>query len=264
MRTKRERISWLSNVASFPAGIDRCIMILRGLRLPEMANELNRQKEDPNSGLKNFEERLGMMIDAEYDARFGRKLSKYISSASLKFPDAVIDNSIYDTERKLDTETISALASCEWIEHGRNLLITGETGTGKTYLACAFAVSAMTRFYSAYYTRCEDLIKGFERARYSSPKECNDFMTDLSNRDLLILDDFGLMNLDLDACRDLLSLIDARNERRPTIVISQFPSESWFSMFSNNTYADACLDRLVKGAYRIEMHGKSLRGAPTR
>ena len=154
---------------------------------------------------------------------------------------------------------IERLNECTWIDEAKNLLITGLTSSGKTYLSNALCISAIRQFKSVRYIRANILIGELEQARIKNTYW--DYLNKLSKFDLLAIDDFGLMDLDLDKCRDLFEVIDGRDGHRSTVIISQFPVKSWFDMFADNTYADACLARLTdkKRAFRLEMNGKSMR-----
>ena len=178
-------------------------------------------------------------------------------SANLRYPDAVFDDTIYDPERSLDTITIEGLSDCNWISEGRNLLISGNAGTGKSYLACALSVCALRKFMSVRYAKTSSLIYELEKADLNH--EHNEYLNRLSKIDLIVLDDFGLMELDPDKCRNLFELIDSREGRKSTIVISQLPISSWYDLFKDNTYADSCMDRLFHKAFRLEFHGKNMR-----
>jgi len=237
--------------------IEGLILKLRSMKLSGMAEELEKQKEDPNYDLLSFEERIEMIVDEEWNLRYNKKFSRFLKNATLRYPDASFDETINDPERSLDTDTISRLMDCVWIEEGRNLLITGSAGTGKSYLACALAVCALKQFKSVRFSKTSSMIYELEKADLNS--EHNEYLSKLSKLDLLVLDDFGLMELDPDKCRNLFELIDSREGRKSTIVISQLPVSSWYDLFKDNTYADSCMDRLVHKAYRLQFNGKNMR-----
>ena len=183
--------------------------------------------------------------------------SEYSKKASLKYPHADLDETIYEQDRMLDTSSIEQLATCQWIEEGRNLLITGGTGAGKSYLSSALCISALRQFKTAKYVRANTLMNELEQARIKS--SYLDFIKQMAHLDLLIIDDFGLMDLDLDKCRDLFEVIDSRESRKSTMFVSQLPVKAWYELFVDSTYADACLDRIVHKAYRLELNGKNMR-----
>ena len=207
------------------------IMRLKSFRVPEMAHILEEQLKDPNADLNTFLERMTAMVDAEWQAR----------------------------ARQLDTQRIERLSTCHWIEEGKNLIVTGSSASGKTYLINAFCVTAMKQSKSVKYIKANTLMSEMEQARIKSTNL--DYLNKLTKLDLLVIDDFGLMDLDLDKCRDLFEVLDTRDGRKSTVVISQFPVSTWFDMFADNTYADACLTRITDKhhTYRLEMNGINMR-----
>lgn len=232
---------------------------LRQMKMSGMADALEKQLQDPNADLSPFIERVTEIIDTEWQLRYDKKFSRYLKAAKLRYPFADLDETIYLPERKLNTAVIERLNQCDWIDEGKNLIITGLTSSGKTYLSNALCISAMRRFKTVRYIRANILIGELEQARIKNTYW--DYLNKLSKFDLLAIDDFGLMDLDLDKCRDLFEVIDGRDGHKSTIIISQFPVKSWFDMFADNTYADACLARITdkKRSYRLEMNGKSMR-----
>ncbi len=232
---------------------------LRQMKLSGMADTFEKQMQDPNADLSSFTERITEIIETEWQLRYDKKFNRYLKAARLRYPFADLDETIYQPERKLNTQVIERLNECTWIDEAKNLLITGLTSSGKTYLSNALCISAIRQFKSVRYIRANILIGELEQARIKNTYW--DYLNKLSKFDLLAIDDFGLMDLDLDKCRDLFEVIDGRDGHRSTVIISQFPVKSWFDMFADNTYADACLARLTdkKRAFRLEMNGKSMR-----
>lgn len=232
---------------------------LRKMRLSGMAEEVEKQLLDPNSATGSFTDRITRIVDNEWNMRTTKKINKLLKKAALKYPYASLDDRIYDPARQLNTPLIEELSKCEWLEHSKNLIITGATGTGKTYMCNIFGVLAVNRFKTVFYYRASALMNNMEK--HVLDGTALNYQTELAFCDLLIIDDFGLMELSVDHSRYLLEVLDSREARKPTIVASQFPVSSWYDLFKDNTYADACLDRLVNGAYRIDMKGESLRKA---
>lgn len=232
---------------------------LREMKMSGMAEAFERQVLDPNADLSSFMERITELVNTEWQIRYDKKLNRLLRQAKLRYPQADLDDSIYEADRKLDHSSIEKLAACHWIDEGRNLLITGMTSSGKTYLSNALCVSALRKLKTVRYIKASHLMLELEQARMK--ETYMDQLTLLSKVDLLAIDDFGLMELDIDKCRDLFEVIDGRDGRRSTIIISQFPVKSWFDMFKDGTYADACLSRITdrRHSYRIEMNGRSMR-----
>ncbi len=232
---------------------------LRYLKMSGMAEAYESQLEDPNADLASFQERLAKIVNHEWQIRFDKKFKRFMKQAHLRYPDADLDETIYDPARKLDTTSIERLATCHWIEEGKNLLITGMTSSGKTHLSNALCISAIRQLKTVRYIRANTLMLELEQARLKSTYL--EYVTALSRFDLLAIDDFGLMELDLDKCRDLFEVIDGRDGRKSTIIISQLPVKSWFDLFKESTFADACLSRITdrRHCYRLEMNGISMR-----
>lgn len=233
-------------------------MYLKGMKLPAMAQTYLEQAQDANEGLKPFDERFASLVTSEWDSRRSKRISRLMKAATLRYQDASFDDSLNDASRKLDTEVISDLCKGRWITEGKNLLITGLTGAGKTYLSNAYCVEAIQHFRTVRYLKASRLMEEMEKARAN--QQYMDYIDKTSHLDLLVIDDFGLMELDVNKCRDLFEIIDSREGRKSTIIVSQYPVSSWFEMFKNDTYADACMSRITNKAYRIEMNGRNMRG----
>jgi len=232
---------------------------LRSMKLSQMADAFEKQMTDPNADLSPFLKRFSEIVNTEWDARYNRKFNKLLRQATLRYPTADLDDTIYDPERMLDSAAIEALSTCQWVDEGRNLLISGKSSSGKTYLANALCVAALRQFKTVRYIKASRLMSELEQARIKDAyMDCVD---KFSKYTLLVIDDFGLMLLDPDMCRDLFEVIDGRDGRKSTVIVSQLPIPSWFDLFSESTYADACLTRLTdrRHSYRLEMNGKDMR-----
>ncbi len=227
------------------------------LRMSGMAEALEHQFMNPNSGLENFETRLTDIINHEWELRQTKKFNKLLRQATLKYPDADLDNSIYEPDRMLDTHTIERLMECGWIDEGRNLLITGSSGAGKTYLANALCIAAMHQMRSVRYIRATALLQECETAENNG--EYLEYSKKMMSYDLLVIDDFGLMNLSFDKCRHFFEIVEARDHLKSTAILSQLPVSKWWDLFTDNTYADACLGRMTSKAYRLECNGRDMR-----
>ena len=226
-------------------------------KLSHMAKALEGQFLDPNSELEDFHTRITKLVNYEWDQRQTTKFNKLMRKASLKYPNADFDESIYEPDRMLDTHTIELLQSCKWIDEPKNLLITGSAGAGKTHIANALCITALRQLRTVKYIRANTLLFESEKARKLN--ESYEYVNTLSSYDLLVIDDFGLMELDMDKCRDLFEVIETRDSRKSTMIVSQLPVVKWWDLFKDNTYADACLSRMTSKAYRLECNGRDMR-----
>lgn len=226
------------------------------LRLNGMARALTEQNQAPGVEALAFEERLGLLVDREITERTARQTSNRLRRAKLKQA-AVAEDIDFRHPRGLDRDLFRRLLDGQWISAHQNVLITGPTGVGKTYLACALANQACRQGASALYLRLprlfDELIIARGDGRYST------FISQLAKTDVLILDDWGLAILDDERRRDLLEIIDDRHGTRSTIVTSQLPPELWHNALGDPTLADAILDRLVHRAHHLALAGESLR-----
>lgn len=227
------------------------------LRMSGMAEALEKQLLDPNTGLESFENRFSDIVNYEWNQRENKKFNKLLKQATLKYPAADLDKSIYEPDRQLNTHVIELLAKGDWIDEPNNLLMTGGAGAGKTYIACALCITALHQMRTVKYIRANYLLQEAEHSRQGGTYY--DYANRMAVYDLLVIDDFGLMDLNLDKCRDLFEIIESRDCRKATIIISQIPVANWYQLFGDNTYADACLSRMTSKAYRLEFPGKDRR-----
>lgn len=230
---------------------------IKSMRFSGMAEALEEVLADPNAELLPFREKMQRIVDAEWNLRYSKKLNRFIKKATLKYPAADLDETIYNPERQLDVHIIEELSKCEWIEQGKNLVVTGKTSSGKSYLANALCICALRQFKTARYIKASQLINELSKAEKldTYQEELNRF----AGYDLLVVDDFGLMNMDINKCRNLFEVFDSRDPHKSILVISQFPISAWYDMFQDHTYAEACLARMLSSAYRLEMNGKNMR-----
>ena len=229
---------------------------LQQLRLTGMHQALREQATLSDIDTLSFEERLGLLADRELTEREDRRLQTRLRQARLK-QNACLEDLDYRTPRGLDKGLITQLATGQWIRDGLNALLVGPTGVGKTWIACALAQHACRQGHSVRYLRLPRLFEELRLAHADGrfPK----LMGTLAKTDLLLLDDWGLTHLDVEARRDLLELLDDRHGQRSTLVTSQLPVEHWHPIIGDPTLADAILDRLVHHAYRITLKGESMR-----
>lgn len=229
---------------------------LNFLRFTGMATALQEQMDMDTADNLGFEERLGLLLDREQDVRETRKLQTRLRKAKLR-QDGSIEDIDFRHPRGLDRSLVTRLADCRWIKEHTNLLITGPTGVGKSYLACAFAQKACREGHSALYIRLsklfEDLALAKGDGRYLK------LLTVYSKTDLLVLDDYGLATLNQEQRHDLLEILEDRHGLKSTLVTSQLPVEHWHERIGDPTLADAILDRLVHAAHKIKLKGESMR-----
>lgn len=218
---------------------------------------LQRQSEDANYTQLPFEERLYQLLEAEQNERTQKRIKRLLSQAKLKEKQASLDRIEYSSKRGVERSQILSLASGKYISKGQNILITGATGVGKSFLAQALAKQAIFEGYSARYYRVTRLLEEIKIARLEG--SYTKTIQKLSRINLLILDDFGVTPLKADELSDLFEVIEERTLTGSTIITAQLPVKDWHSYLGNATIADAMMDRLIYAAHRIEMKGESMR-----
>jgi DNA replication protein DnaC len=223
------------------------------MRLTALADAFRNQLSDPRMKEVPFEDRLGMLVDIEYTSRKNNRLRRLIRQAELDQPDASIMDINYTSGRKLNKSLLQRLATCEYITEHRNIFITGATGSGKTYLACALGMEACKQYYSVKYVRLPDLLLDLEMARAEGSYK--KVMTKYTNPVLLILDEWLLLRPSESESKDIFELLHKRRKKSSTIFCSQFRQDGWYDQLggNNSTIADAILDRIVHDAYKINI-----------
>lgn len=239
------------------ATIDR----MNAMKLTSLAEAFHRQLASTEFSTLAFEERVGIMIDAEYAAREQRKLTRRLQCARLRQP-ASLEDVDWQAHRGLDRSVVASLGSCGWIREHQNLLVTGPTGTGKSYLACAFAERACRSSHSVYYARASRLFHDVTVARGDG--SYGRVLARLTRTELLVIDDFALTPLKETERRDLLEILEDRHERASTLITSQLPVKNWHEAIGEATLADAICDRLIHCAHTIVLKGPSLRETKSR
>jgi DNA replication protein DnaC len=229
---------------------------LMTMKLHGMAAALEEQKLNPTCDSMAFEERLGLLVDRELTARNDRQLTLRLKLAKLR-QSAVPEDIDFRQQRGLDRSLFQALLQGEWLRRHDNCLITGPSGVGKSYLACALAHQACRNGLKVLYARVPRLMPELVIARADGSFRKR--LLALARIDLLVLDDWGLAPFALDQVRDLLEILDDRYDRKSTIVISQVPVEDWHQLLGEPTLADAILDRLVHNAHPVHLTGESMR-----
>lgn len=226
------------------------------MKLHGMAAGFHEQLQNPNIGELCFEDRFAMIVEKEWTSRENRKLAIRLKTAKLK-RQASIEDIDFRHPRGLDKAMTLSLATCEWIRNHHNVVITGPTGIGKSYLAEALAHKACREGLSAVYYRCPRLFR--ELAIAKGDGSYLKLLNRIAKMDLLVIDDWGLAPLNDSERRDLLELMEDRHALRSTIITSQFPIPKWYELIGDPTIADAILDRIVHVAHKINLKGDSLR-----
>lgn len=229
---------------------------LESLRLTGMARALKEQLEMEDINDMTFEERLGLLVDREAVERETRRLKTRLRKAKLR-QNASIEDIDFKQPRGLDKSLIIRLADCQWIKNHENLIITGPTGVGKSYLACAFAQKACREGYTSVYLRISRLFENLSLAKGDG--RYIKMLTGFAKTDLLVLDDYGLAKLNQEQRHDLLEILEDRHGLKSILITSQLPMKHWHEQIGDPTLADAILDRLVHNAHKIHLKGGSMR-----
>lgn len=229
---------------------------LHQMRLRGMAECLSSQSQNPDINGLSFEERFGLIVEYEWTYRQNILLSRLLKKAQLRLP-ACMEDIDYQKPRSLDKGFFKSLSNCQWIRSRQNVLITGPTGVGKTFIACALANAACRQGLSARYYRTPRLLTELAIARGDG--SYHRLLGKIAKIDLLILDDWGLAPFTDVQGRDLLEVIDDRSQARSTVIASQLPIDHWHVALTDPTLADAILDRLVHNAHNIAINGASMR-----
>jgi DNA replication protein DnaC len=230
---------------------------LRELKLDGLATALQEQLAQPDIAALSFEERFGLLVERELHHRQDRRLERLLKNARLKYAQATIEDLDSRAGRGVNRAELMSLALGDWVTTGHSILITGPTGAGKSWLACALAQYACRRGHSALYQRVPRLPEEL-RIRHGSGA-FGKWLLQLAKTDVLLLDDWGMGALDSATRSDLLEIIDDRAASKATIITSQLPIEHWHAWIGDATVADAILDRLMQRHRRLTLTGDSLR-----
>ncbi len=229
---------------------------LYSMKLNGMADAFKEQLLHPNMDDLSFEERFSLLVDHLWTWKEDRRMKRLLNNAKLKI-NACVEDIDFKTPRGIDKSVVLSLSSCDWIKRAQNIIITGPTGVGKTYLACALVNRACRLGFSAFYIRLPKLFHDIAIARADG--SYSKFMNKLAKMKLLLIDDMGLAPMNDYERRDLLEVLEDRHGFSSTIVTSQLPIKSWHDIVGDPTIADAILDRLVHNAHKFELKGGSMR-----
>lgn len=230
---------------------------LEQLGLKGMLRTLEYQQQQPEISKLCFEERLGMLVDAELSDRDNRKIDRLLKAAKLRHFDATLEAVNYKAGRNLDRSVLMSLANCTWIQQRQAVIFSGATGVGKSWLACALGKQACRQGYSVLYITANHL---FEEMRVAIGNgTIGKLKRSLCRIELLIIDDFGIGGIDVSLGPYLLEVIDMQSAVGGLLITSQFPSGQWYDLFNDTTVADAVLDRIVHRSHVIKLEGDSLR-----
>ena len=234
---------------------------LRGLKLYAMASCLEEQMKMKDILKFSFEDRLGMLVDRETITRSNRQITRRLSKANLKI-NACMEDIDYKVQRGIDRSLMMGFASCRWVHDHRGIILTGPTGSGKTWIACALAHKACLEGYSTLNKRVPNFLREIEASREMGTYD--KLMNKLGKTEVIVLDDWGLEKLNQRQSLAMLELLEDRYNVRSTIVASQIPPDKFYATIKDPTIADAIVDRLLNNSYKIDLNTEeSLRGMTT-
>jgi DNA replication protein DnaC len=230
---------------------------LQALKLDTMAAAWSAQQQQADLTALAFDERFGLLVEAEWAARENKRLRRALQEAKLKLSQACIEGVDYPARRELDKAVIRQLATCRWVAEHHNVILVGATGVGKSFLGCALAHQACRKGYRAGYRRASRLFHELTLARADGTYVR--LLAKLARLDVLLIDDWGLAPVQDAERRDLLEILEDRYGTRSTIITSQLPPAQWHDYLADGTLADAICDRLLHNAHRIVLKGPSRR-----
>jgi DNA replication protein DnaC len=230
---------------------------LNALRLRVMASTWLEQDKSPDTIALSFDERLAMLVDAEMLARENARLAKNLRVAKLRMAEACVEGIDFPKTRELDKTVVRTLATCRWVSEYQTVIITGATGTGKSYVACALAHQACRKGFRAMYRRAPRFFDELRLARADGtyPR----LLARSAKFDVLVIDDFAIGPLSEEARRDLLEVLEDRYGLRATVMTSQLDPKRWHDHLADPTVADAICDRVLHGAHKLALKGPSRR-----
>ena len=237
--------------------MQQTLQTLKALRLPGMAAAFEEQQTSAAAASLSFDERFAMLVDREQTYRENRRVTHLLREARLKSSQACMEDVRYGGARHLDRPLMAQLASCQWVRAHQNLVLTGATGCGKTWLACALGNAACRQGLSVVYARTPRLFEELRMAHGDG--SFGKRLAALAKTDLIILDDWAIAPLTQAERNDLLEILDDRVGTRSSLITSQLPPEHWHAYLNDPTLADAILDRVLHTAHKVALAGESLR-----
>ncbi|HVY45250.1 MAG TPA: IS21-like element helper ATPase IstB [Minicystis sp.] len=230
---------------------------LQLMKLAVMAAGWLEQQRSGDATSLSFDERFAMLVDAEWMARENKRLDRALKEAKLRISDTCIEGIDYPPKRDLDKAVVRQLATCKWVAEHQTVIVTGATGTGKTYVGCALAQQACRKGFRAFYRRAPRLFDELRLARADG--SYTRLLARLARVDVLVLDDFAIAPVADSDRRDLLEVLEDRHDVRATVITSQLPPDRWHDYLADPTVADAICDRVIHGAHRLALKGPSRR-----
>jgi len=234
---------------------------LTSMRMGAMAEAWEEQSRDPKIQKLSFDERFGMLVDAEWINRHNKRSERSLRAAKLRLPAASLEGIECKSARGLERAQVNQLGSCRWLDEAQNLIISGATGTGKTYVACALGRRACMKGYQVLYRRAPRLLEDLRLARASGDYARE--LRKLSKVHLLIIDDWAIAPVQETERQDILEVLEDRHELHSTLLAGQLPPEAWHTYLGEATLADAICDRVIHAAHRLTLKGHSRRREKT-
>jgi DNA replication protein DnaC len=235
---------------------EQTVTRMREMKFFGMLRAFQTSLESDRTNQLTLDEMLAHLVDEEWDDRYNRKIARGISNAKFRYK-ASIEQMLFDADRGMDKNQVMRLAECKFITSKENVLITGSTGIGKSYIASAIGQQACTLGYRVMYLSAGKLF-----AKLKMAKADGSYISEIAKierQHLIILDDFGIQPLDPQSRALLMEIIEDRHEKGSTLITSQVPVAKWYEVIGEQTIADAIMDRLIHGAHRLELKGESLR-----
>ena len=235
--------------------VEQTLELLKKMKLNRIADEYDRQMNDPEAKVMSFDDRFGMMVDLEYSRRQNNKLARLIKRAGFTDRNACVEKITYSPERGLDSTQIQKLATCAYIERNINIQLLGATGVGKSFIANALGISACRNGYSVKYASLQDMLIAFMAAKDDGT--FNNVFSEFKKAKLLIIDDWLMFDIADDAEASFLyNLIESRKYSGSIIICSQINAEGWHARIMNKIAADSICDRLVNSSHKIVIGGE--------